>query len=207
MKAALLNLRNRSPGHGYFFQSTRTAVSFRYVYLCCLYPLLVIGLLGVTELLYKQVYSGKPRFFNETAFPKDVVFQHGDMSTPTMTLSRDVVCGPDTLPPGSFHIVIAGWEYAPNFEDHFLWDTGFSSVHIFLYRRTEEMKPPRRWTGACGMEATELLLFPNRGFEASAFLDYMTLFYDKPPLAMVFLHGHVANSWHTSCEAILSRIS
>ena len=201
-KAAMLYLRNRVSVTGFFLHSTKTADCFRHV--CSLSPLLV-GLLGVTELLYTHVFHKHVYFGNETA--KDVFFERGDKSTSMINVSRDVVCGPEILPPDSFHIVIAGWEYVPNFEDHFLWVTGLSNAHIFLYRRTEELKLPRRWTGACGMEATELLLFPNKGFEASAFLDYMTLYHDNPPLAMVFLHGHVANSWHTSCEAILSRIS
>ncbi len=163
----------------------------------------LFGLLAVTAMLYDERHVKDPR----TPFTKKYVLFEQPTSIPTITISRDVVCQHDILPPGSLHIVIAAWEYDPDFQDHFLWDTGFSNTHIFLYRRSEELKPSRHWTGPCGMAATELLLIPNRGYEAAAFLDYMTLYHDDPPLAMAFLHGHVAKSWHTSCEAILSRIA
>jgi len=55
------------------------------------------------------------------------------------------------------------------------------------------------------MRATERLI-PNRGREPGAFFDYAASVHDNPPRAFAFLHGHAAISWHTSCEAVFSRI-
>ena len=167
----------------------------------------LFAFLALTAVMYDERISKGSRVFNQTPLTKKYALFKQPTNIPAITISRDVVCQQDILPPSSLHIVIAAWEYDPDFQDHFLWDTGFSNTHIFLYRRTDELKTPRQWTGPCGMTATELLLIPNMGYEAAAFLDYMTLYHDDPPLAMAFLHGHVAKSWHTSCEAILSRIA
>jgi len=55
--------------------------------------------------------------------------------------------------------------------------------------------------------AKEKLLTPNIGRDAAAFYDYVIEHYNNPPIATAFLHGHVANAWHTSCHAIFTRIT
>jgi len=119
--------------------------------------------------------------------------------------NRNVTCIGPLLPPGAFHVVIAGWNYVEDFADHYLWDLGLTNAHFLLYRRVRLEIAPRKWKAQCGMTGEEVLL-PNRGREASAFYDYMLNHFDHPPLAVAFLHGHAANSWHTSCESVLSRI-
>lgn len=124
----------------------------------------------------------------------------------TEEFSRDVTCIEPGLPRGAFHVVIAGWDFVEHFADHYLWDLGLTNALFVLYRRTRPELPPRIWKGPCGMRGQEVVMLPNRGLEASAFYDYLIKHFDNPPLGLAFLHGHAAISWHTSCEAVLSRV-
>ena len=72
-------------------------------------------------------------------------------------------------------------------------------------RRLNPEVPLRRWRGPCGMTVQEKLLLPNHGRELAAFTSYVSEFYDRPPSAVVFLHGHGPHGWHTDCEAIVGR--
>ena len=83
-------------------------------------------------------------------------------------------------------------------------------MKIVIYRRLRLQKPGRRWAGPCGMTAEERLII-NRGREASAFFDYIAAVRrgdlgPRPPRAFAFLHGHAAIAWHTSCQAVYTRI-
>ena len=57
------------------------------------------------------------------------------------------------------------------------------------------------------MEAEEIFLPPNRGLDASAFYDYAVRKRAQPPKVFALLHGLIAISWHTSCEAVISRLA
>ena len=98
-------------------------------------------------------------------------------------------------------------EYASDFESHYLWDLALSNVNIELYRRERKNLPLRTWSNGCGMRAEEQLLLPNHGRDAAVFYDYAAWRYDAPPQAVVFLHGHGALAWHTSCETVFTRIT
>ena len=88
-----------------------------------------------------------------------------------------------------------------------IWDLGLTNARIVLYRRVKRRRPPRKWYGPCGIEVEEILLLPNRGQDASAFYDYAVRKYAQPPKVFAFLHGHLTISWHTSCEAVISRLA
>lgn len=123
--------------------------------------------------------------------------------------NRALGCFEPSLPAGEkFHVVLAGYEYLSDDEvaSHYIWDLMIPGLEIIIYRRKKlRTVPPRSWSGPCGMRATERLI-PNRGREPGAFFDYAASVYDNPPRAFAFLHGHAAISWHTSCEAVFSRI-
>ena len=112
-----------------------------------------------------------------------------------------------SVAPAMLELVLAGHEYATDFESHYLWDLGLSNVNIVLYRRERADLPLRTWSNGCGMRAEERLLLPNHGRDAAAFYDYAAWRYDSPPQAVAFLHGHGALAWHTSCEAVFTRIT
>ena len=118
-------------------------------------------------------------------------------------------CFKPSLPAGEkFHVVLAGHKYLTDEEvaSHYLWDLMIPGLEIIIYRRKKlHSVPAREWSGPCGMRATERLI-PNRGREPGAFFHYTASVYDHPPRAFAFLHGHAAISWHTSCEAVFSRI-
>ena len=110
-------------------------------------------------------------------------------------------------PPVMLELVLAGHEYATDFQSHYLWDLALSNVNIVLYRRQRADLPLRTWSNGCGMRAEELLLLLNHGRDAAAFYDYAAWRYDTPPQAVAFLHGHGALAWHTSCETVFTRIT
>ena len=103
-------------------------------------------------------------------------------------------------------IVVAGHEYAIDFPYPYLWDLKLWNTRITVYRRERGFAPIRTWYGPCGMVAQERILLPNHGRDGAAFYDFLLWRYDDPPLGVVFLHGHAALGWHTSCETIFSRI-
>ena len=106
----------------------------------------------------------------------------------------------------TFEVVVAGYEYVKDFHTHYIWDIHIPNLKIVVYRRENPEIEARAWRGRCDMFGEERLLFPNRGRDASAFWDYALWKYDSPPRAVAFLHGHVAQAWHTSCEAIFTRV-
>jgi len=115
-------------------------------------------------------------------------------------------CHSSVAPP-LLELVLAGHEYAADFESHYLWDLALSNVNIVLYRRERADLPLRTWSNGCGMRAEERLLLPNHGRDAAAFYDYAVWRYDSPPRAVAFLHGHGALAWHTSCETVFTRVT
>jgi len=126
----------------------------------------------------------------------------------TILVQRNTTsCLTPILPRHTFHVVIGGFEYLRNFEEHYIWDIGLPNIDIFVYRRTELEKPLRFWAGPCGAHAAEKLLVPNYGRDGAAFYDYIVENYATPPAAFAFLHGHVAHSWHTSCKALITRLT
>ena len=106
----------------------------------------------------------------------------------------------------NMEVVIAGHEFEPDFERSYLWDLKIWNLNFVLYRREGDDIAGRTWRGGCNMTAEERILIPNHGRDASAFYDYAKWRYENPPLAVVFLHGHAALGWHTSCETVLTRI-
>ena len=71
-------------------------------------------------------------------------------------------------PPVMLELVLAGHEYATDFDSHYLWDLALSNVNIVLYRRQRADLPLRTWSNGCGMRAEERLLLPNHGRDAAA---------------------------------------
>jgi hypothetical protein len=60
--------------------------------------------------------------------------------------------------------------------------------------------------GPCGVQLKERLLLPNHGRDGAALFDHILEIYDKPPpKSIIFLHGHAAHAWHTSCESVFAR--
>ena len=113
-------------------------------------------------------------------------------------------CESPSLSTGSFHVVIAAYE-SRNCFSQYLWELGVSNAHVFVYRRESQERPLRQWHGPCGISVHERLLLPNHGRENAAFHDYVVEHYKSPPLAVVFLHGHGPNAYHTDCETLVGR--
>ena len=105
---------------------------------------------------------------------------------------------------GSFHIVVAFYESKTSFK-HYLWPLGLSNAQVTVYRRVLPETPLATWHGACGMVIQERLLLPNHGRELAAFHSYVVEHYNSPPAAVLFLHGHGPQSWHTTCEALIGK--
>ena len=103
-------------------------------------------------------------------------------------------------------IVVAGFRYEEDFRGHYLWRLGVPRTRLVLYRRERPEVEARAWRGPCGMYGEERVLLPNIGRDAAAFWDYARWRRDSPPSAVAFLHGHVAQGYHTNCEAILTRL-
>ena len=125
---------------------------------------------------------------------------------------RDGCLAPALPDDETFHIVLGGQRYLSeeHVAHHYLWDLQIPNMKIVIYRRMRLQKPARRWVGPCGMTAEERLII-NRGREALAFFDYIAAVRRgdlglKPPAAFAFLHGHGAIAWHTSCQAVFTRI-
>lgn len=149
--------------------------------------------------------------------PHEFVFQ---IPTPTTTTTAannvaekhaSVECESPSLPRGSVHVVVAAYKYnemESNIgfdENNYLWNLGLTNAEIYWYRREHTEIPLRQVDGPCGMRLNERLLLPNYGREGAAFLDHVLEFYDDPPKSIVFLHGHGAIGWHTSCESVFAR--
>lgn len=122
-------------------------------------------------------------------------------------------CESPSLPIGSIHIVVASYLYNQmdagigfEKEHNYLWDLRLSNADIYWYRRVQPHQPLRRQlNGPCGMMLQERLLLPNYGREGASFVDHVLEVYHNPPKSIIFLHGHAAVGWHTSCESVFSR--
>mmetsp|Transcript_37020 Transcript_37020/g.45263 ORF Transcript_37020/g.45263 Transcript_37020/m.45263 type:complete len:452 (-) Transcript_37020:213-1568(-) len=120
-------------------------------------------------------------------------------------------CESPSLPASKgMHIIVGGYRRdEPGFgmKLNYLSDIGVTNADVYWYRRinpevpeAEDQKLP------CGITMHERFLSPNRGRDGAAFYDHILRVYDDPPEAVVFLHGHGAKSWHTSCDAIFGRM-
>jgi hypothetical protein len=122
-------------------------------------------------------------------------------------------CESPSLPRGSVHIVVGGYKYKKaeagiRFEanHNYLLNLGLTNAIIFWYRRVHANEPLRQVQGPCGIQLTERLLLPNHGRDGAALFDHILEIYDKPPpKSIIFLHGHAAHAWHTSCESVFAR--
>jgi hypothetical protein len=122
------------------------------------------------------------------------------------------LCESPSLPRGSTHIVVATYSYNRRENDigfndnNYLWDLGLTNADVFWYRRVQAQEPLRsQINGPCGMKLHERLLLPNYGRDGAAFFDHVLEVYDHPPKIIIFLHGHAAVAWHTSCESVFAR--
>ena len=133
------------------------------------------------------------------------------VSISAVVVSKEPLCESPSLPRGSIHIVVAAYKYSEReagigFDDsNYLWDLGLTNSDIFWYRRVQPEQPLREVEGRCGMKLHERLLLPNYGRDGSAFFDHVLEVYDNPPTSIIFLHGHAAIAWHTSCESVFAR--
>lgn len=125
--------------------------------------------------------------------------------SPNFVMPNSSVCETPSLSRNSFHIVIAGYD-SETCVNHYIWHLGATNADVFVYRREGIEEPAKFWTGPCGISVQEKILVPNFGRDAAAFYDYAIEVYDRPPEAMVFLHGHGGLAHHTSCDAIFSRV-
>lgn len=122
-------------------------------------------------------------------------------------------CESPSLPRGSVHIVVGGYKYKKpeagiRFEanHNYLLNLGLTNANIFWYRRVHANEPLRQVQGPCGIQLQERLLLPNHGRDGAALFDHILEIYDKPPpKSIIFLHGHAAHAWHTSCESVFAR--
>ena len=128
-------------------------------------------------------------------------------------------CEIPSLPSNNgMHIVIGGYRRnEPGFEMtdkfNYLGDIGLTNAHVYWYRRIQPEIPQAVATlmgdnsnqHGCGMIMHERYLAVNHGRDPAAFYHHLLQVYDDPPGAVVFLHGHGAKAWHTSCDALFAR--
>lgn len=128
-------------------------------------------------------------------------------------------CEVPSLPSNNgMHIVIGGYRRnEPGFEMtdkyNYLGDIGLTNAQVYWYRRIHPEIPQAEPTplgdstneNGCGMIMHERYLSINHGRDPAAFYDHLLQVYDEPPGAVVFLHGHGAKAWHTSCDALFAR--
>jgi Protein of unknown function (DUF3431) len=116
----------------------------------------------------------------------------------------DKNCIQPSLPNGAFHVVIAGYRVNTCYD--YLFQLGITNAQIYVYQREELNALTRPADGPCGIRVEHRLLLPNRGKEAAAFYDYVESVHDSPPEAVVFLHGHGPDSWHSTSSDVATRI-
>jgi len=147
--------------------------------------------------------------FSMLEFPPNILYQ-GEFNVSTKE-PLILGCESPSLPRGSVHIVVASYKY--NEQDagiefdgnNYLFDLRLSNADIFWYRRVQPQHVLRQVNGPCGMVLQERILLPNYGREGTAFIDHVLEVYDHPPKTLIFLHGHGAVGWHTSCESVFAR--
>jgi len=114
---------------------------------------------------------------------------------------------------GEFTVVLAGSKFRKTSEirNHYIWNAGLSKAKVIIYRDRNdhpEVKE-RRFEGKCGMYAKERKIDPST--YSAAFFDFIATHYSKilkgeGPRMLVFLREEGAIAWHTSCEAVFSRM-
>lgn len=129
-------------------------------------------------------------------------------------------CEAPSLPRNTgMHIIVGGYRREePGFEmtdkHNYLGDIGVTNADVYWYRRIHPEIPQAEPTRlgdteqeGCGMMMHERYLPINHGRDGAAFYDHILQIYDAPapPGAVVFLHGHGAKAWHTSCDAVFAR--
>jgi len=198
-----------SQGKSRFSRSTASRQGIRVLATVGLASVLAI-FVAVTQLLPLVASSRRLGAHRSPSDSREILVHHSNRSgseSNKIVFSRDVRCAQPNVSRGELEMVIAGWRYEEDFTKSYVWDLGLTNARIVLYRRVKHKRPARMWYGPCGMEAEEIFLPPNRGLDASAFYDYAVRKHAQPPKVFAFLHGHIAISWHTSCEAVISRLA
>ncbi|EJK69524.1 hypothetical protein THAOC_09210 [Thalassiosira oceanica] len=132
-----------------------------------------------------------------------------------------------------YDVIVGGYRYMeddrqiPLDENHYIWNLNLPNSTIYWYRRVKaEIEPARMsYPGKVQlldtpgkpeciesgkMRLEERVLPANRGRDAAALIDHILQIYDDGnsssfPDYLLFLHGHVAHGYHTSCEAVFAR--
>lgn len=115
-------------------------------------------------------------------------------------------CEAPSISSGQLHIIVAGHDNARQSDYQYLSDFGLSNAIIFPYIRRPGLTFALDTVSPCGMQFHPRYMLPNHGREGSAFFDYAIEHYHNPPELLIFLHGHQAVSWHTTCNALFSRM-
>jgi len=114
---------------------------------------------------------------------------------------------------GELTVVLAGSKYRKSSEiaNHYIWSAGLSKAKVIFYRDRKDHPEvaERRWEGKCGMYAKERKI--DSSSYSAAFFDFVSTHYTKilageSPRVLVFLREEGAIAWHTSCEAVFSRM-
>ena len=114
-------------------------------------------------------------------------------------------CIHPSLSMGEMHVVIAAHRKT-QWSDHYVWFSGLTNASFYIYCRQKECLPLRTEDKFCNVKASERLLLPNVGRDSAVFFDYALSVYDNPPSVVAFLHDHIANSRHSSCESVFGRL-
>jgi len=132
-----------------------------------------------------------------------------------------------------YDVIVGGYRYMeddrriPLDENHYIWNLNLPNSTIYWYRRVASDIKPKHMsypgkvnlldtpsTPECKesgkMKLEERVLPANRGRDAAALIDHILQIYDDGnsssfPDYLLFLHGHVAHGYHTSCEAVFAR--
>ncbi|EJK49900.1 hypothetical protein THAOC_31174 [Thalassiosira oceanica] len=145
--------------------------------------------------------------------------------------NTDETCTKQGLLP-KYDVIVGGYRYMeddrqiPLDENHYIWNLNLPNSTIYWYRRVKaEIEPARMsYPGkkpsrissnpecieSGKMRLEERVLPANRGRDAAALIDHILQIYDDGnsssfPDYLLFLHGHVAHGYHTSCEAVFAR--
>jgi hypothetical protein len=169
---------------------------------------LVIGLL---VLIQRRVLLAAARNSDTLAEPASKLQHFDDLVMEESHGGEAVICEEHSMSRRVMHIVVGSYAYKEkeggvSFESNYLWSLGLTNARVFWYRKTETTIAPRRQAGPCNVTIQETIFLPNHGKEAVALLDHIQKVWYDPPTALVFLHGHLAQAWHSSCESSFSRI-
>ena len=131
-----------------------------------------------------------------------------------------------------YDVIVGGYRYMeddrriPLDENHYIWNLNLPNSTIYWYRRVKTEIEPARMSflgkklsrisnnpeciESGKMRLEERVLPANRGRDAAALIDHILQIYDDVnsssfPDYLLFLHGHAAHGYHTSCEAVFAR--